>query len=68
MDGWYFMGRAGLRAVTLDETGSNLPEEYGPWALLRNVVLPEGEGGRAVREALTSGGFYLYATGAEREA
>jgi hypothetical protein len=64
MDVWYFTGRAGLRAVTLDETGSNLPEEHGPWQLLRNAVLPDGGSAGPVEEALNSGGYYLYATGA----
>jgi hypothetical protein len=35
MDVWCFVGSGGLWALTEDETGSNLPEDQGPWTFIR---------------------------------
>ena len=42
MEVWLFAGADRLRALTGDRDGGNLPDDLGPWALVRPVTL-EGE-------------------------
>lgn len=66
MNAWYFYGRRQrgerLRAVTVDETGSNLPREFGPWEQHQNVAIPDSAepGIKAIREALKEDGFFIH--------
>lgn len=59
MNAWYFLGADGVRAVTIDEAGANLPPQYGPWEMFKNVVVPEDEGSGTARKALASIGYYI---------
>lgn len=36
---WLFAGAGDLRALTCDGEGANLPEDFGPWAIVRAVEL-----------------------------
>ncbi len=42
MNVWLFDGGDGLHALTLDEEGSNLPGELGPWVQVRAIELKNG--------------------------
>lgn len=42
MNVWLFNGADGLCALTIDEEGTNLPDELGPWSKVRSVDL-EGD-------------------------
>ncbi len=43
MNVWLFTGADRLRALTRDQDGSNLPDDFGPWAMVRPVAL-DGDG------------------------
>lgn len=57
MDAFAFLGQRGWRAYSLDETGSTLPSEHGPWTGFRNVRLTSDA---PAWEALQSGEDYIY--------
>lgn len=52
---WVFFGQTGMRAFTNDETGSNLPSEFGPWNKFK-IVSPPDE----ASSDLASKGFWLF--------
>lgn len=42
MNIWLFRGADQLNALTIDHSGTNLPDELGPWQLVRMVTLNGG--------------------------
>jgi hypothetical protein len=42
MDVWLYRGPDRLRALTIEPLGGNLPDDLGPWALVRPFTLHAG--------------------------
>ena len=52
---WVFFGQTGMRALTNDETGGNLPSEFGPWNKFKIIPPPD-----EASADLASKGFWLF--------
>lgn len=52
---WVFFGKSGMRAYSNDESGENLPSEFGPWTKFKIVSPPD----KAATD-LAAKGFWLF--------
>lgn len=58
---WCFFGQEGVRALTTDELGGNLPGEFAPWVKFRIIELRVGEpADERPLSAIAERGFYLF--------
>ncbi len=49
---WCFIGAAGLRALTEDQTGANLPPHQAPWRRYKTITVMGSEPDEEEAEAL----------------
>lgn len=58
---WFFFGDEGVRALTKDEYGSNLPEKYSPWNKFRIIELNRDDPKNApALAAIDADGYFLF--------